>query len=450
MATASRPTAPPLPERELDNVCFLDWLARLSGYWQHPGHPGTYRVEFDRGAVLRVTDAVGDEPYPLTLIDLDEEGIHGSGLSIRRQRPALALAELRADGADARLLLEADLQRRRLYPRWIGWLEEMAREDPDPRHSDLFLLRFQPEISFDDLAVVARTIRPVGPGLMWALFRADATKAAALFEEWVDDGDHRRFSALGGQFETVLMRSYGKPTFRQLARVNQMMVQHGYARTPDEAAVPIVMPHEAEAEVASSHITVTGAPDWLIPTLTRWALLPPMTPLMQEYEWIVVWSWLNAELAPQWMDSNSHQRFLVAVPPQLLWYGDSDVRRWQREELLNAQPEVTDAARRLYVDGQVILAGRGADEHIPEIVTLVEVEVPGGISLSFAVRIAADGPDAPGGPRDAWRTDELEPAIEELERQGMIVGLMRWLARPTREREAVAVRYRVVDGGARG
>ena len=236
MATASRPTAP-LTERDLDNVCFLDWLARLSGYWQHPGHPGTYRVELDRGAVLRVTNALDDEPYPLTLIDLDEEGIHGSGLSIRRQHAALALAELRAGGADARLLLEADLQRRRLYPRWIGWMETQAREDPDPRQTDMYILRFQPEIGFDDLVVLARIIRPVGPAMMWALFVADTARAALLFAEWADAGDHERFRVLGGEFEKVFARCYRGPHYQMLSRVYDLMHEHFYTK-PRIAGTP--------------------------------------------------------------------------------------------------------------------------------------------------------------------------------------------------------------------
>jgi hypothetical protein len=236
MATASRPTAP-LTERDLDNVCFLDWLARLSGYWQHPGHPGTYRVELDRGAVLRVTDATDDEPYPLTLLDLDEQGILCTGLTIKRLRPLLPLAALRADLTDPKLLLEADLQRRRLYPRWIGWLEEMVHEDPDVRHSDLFLLRFQPEISFDDLAVVARIITPIGPGMMWALFVADTARATQLFAEWVDAGDHERFRELGGEFEKVLAGCYGGPHHELLSRVYDLMHEHGLTR-PRIAGTP--------------------------------------------------------------------------------------------------------------------------------------------------------------------------------------------------------------------
>jgi len=108
----------------------------------------------------------------LDLVELDEQGILCTGLTVRRQRPALALAELRADGADPRLLLEADLQRRRLYPRWIEWLDQTMRENPDVRYSDLFHLSFLPEISFDDLAVIARAIRPVGPGMMWSSIAA--------------------------------------------------------------------------------------------------------------------------------------------------------------------------------------------------------------------------------------------------------------------------------------
>ncbi len=229
MTTRSRPTAL-LPERDLDHVCFLDWVARLSGYWQHPGHRGTCRVELDRGAVLRVTDGVGDEPWPLTLVDLLEEGNYCTGLSVERLRPSLSLAALRADRVDLRLLLEADLQRRRLYPRWTDWMEAQVREDPDPRSSDIYVLRFLPEIGFDDLAVIARITRPIGQGMMWSLFVADTARATLLFAEWVDAGDHERFRALGGEFEKVFARCQGGPHHEQLGRVYALMLQHGSAQ----------------------------------------------------------------------------------------------------------------------------------------------------------------------------------------------------------------------------
>ncbi len=236
MATAPRPTAP-LTERDLDNVCFLDWVARLSGYWQHPDHRGTCRVELDRGAVLRVTNALDDEPYPLTLVDLLEQGHYCNGLTVRRLHPLTPLAVLRADLTDARLLLESVLQRRRLQPRWIAWLQQVAREDADVRQSDMYLLRFLPGISFVDLAVVARFIRPVGPAMMWALFVADTARAARLFAEWADAGDHERFRVLGGEFEKVFARCYRGPHFQMLSRVYDLMHEHHYTR-PRIAGTP--------------------------------------------------------------------------------------------------------------------------------------------------------------------------------------------------------------------
>lgn len=237
MATASRPTAP-LTERDLDNVCFLDWVARLSGYWQHPGHPGTGRVVLDRGAVLRVTNAMDEEPWPLTLVDLLESGTLCTGLTVRRLRPLTPLAVLRTDLTAPRLLLEADLQRRRLYPRWIAWIEKEVREDPDVRASDMYILRFLPEIVFDDLVVIARIIRPVGPAMMWALFVTDTARAALLFAEWADAGDHERFRVLGGEFEKIFfVRCYRGPYHEQLSRVYDLMHEHCYTR-PRIAGTP--------------------------------------------------------------------------------------------------------------------------------------------------------------------------------------------------------------------
>jgi hypothetical protein len=231
MGTPSQPPAP-LTERDLDHCCFLDWLARMEGFWHHPSPSRTWRLELDQGAVLRITAALGDEPAPLTLLDLYSQGNQMAGLTMRRVRPLVALSELRAAAVDPRLLLEATMQRRRLYPRWIAWMEGAAHEDPDVRSSDLYLLRFLPEISFDELALIARITPQIGPGMMWALAKADLARTGPLFEEWVDAGEHQRFRELGGEVYHLLVSAKDTPAFEQFGRVMHLMVEHGYLKLP--------------------------------------------------------------------------------------------------------------------------------------------------------------------------------------------------------------------------
>ena len=224
----------PLTEPDLDNACFLDWLATLAGYYRVPDRRGVFRVELDRGAVLRVTDAVGDEVIPLSVVELRETGVRSGGLTVARQHPATPLAELREQFGPHRLALEAELQRRRLYPLWIRWIEEQTREPYDVRDSDMYILRFLPQPRFADLVVIARHLPRIGPGMMWSLFRASSLHAALLFDEWLDAGEPERFRDLGGAFQQLAARCVGSGIQETMARVNSVMAHYGYVTQPVE------------------------------------------------------------------------------------------------------------------------------------------------------------------------------------------------------------------------
>jgi hypothetical protein len=199
----------------LDNACFLDWLATLAGYYHVPDRRSVFRVELDRGAVLRVTDAVGDQVIPLSVAELREQGVRCGGLTIARQHPVTPLAELREHGASLRLALEAKLQRGRLYPLWIRWIEEQSR--------------------FDDLVVIARHLPRIGPGMMWSLFRASSLHAALLFDERLDAGEPERLRDLGGAFQELAARCVGSGIQETMERVNSAMAHYGYVGEPVDA-----------------------------------------------------------------------------------------------------------------------------------------------------------------------------------------------------------------------
>ena len=216
--------------RDLDNACFLDWIAFQAGYWAHPGESALCRVELDRGAVLRVTGPVADDPVSITMVEMQQQGRRRSGLSVRRMRPAVPLAQLRRRAGAQRLLLEAELQRRRLYPLWISWMEEQTQGEYDVRDSDVHVLRYLPKARFDDIAVIAKLLPSIGPGMMWSLFHLSPTKAARLMAGWAAAGEHERFRDIGVAFEEVLARYCETRLFTQLLRVNALMADHGYAR----------------------------------------------------------------------------------------------------------------------------------------------------------------------------------------------------------------------------
>lgn len=222
-------TTSSLTLRDLDNACFLDHIAFQAGYWGYPG-TGLCRVELDRGAVLRVTDPVGDEARSITMVEMLQQGRRRSGLCVRRMRPAVPLAQLRRRAGAQRLLLEAELQRRRLYPLWIEWMKEQTREPYDVVDSDMHILRYLPKVRFDDIAVIARLLPRIGPGMLWALFHASSTKATRLMAGWAAAGEHERFRDIGDAFEEILAKYCETPLITQLLTVNALMADHGYAR----------------------------------------------------------------------------------------------------------------------------------------------------------------------------------------------------------------------------
>ncbi len=221
-------TTSPLTERDLDNACFLDWLAAQSGYFEFPGWRGIFRIELDRDAVLRVTEAVTDTVVPITVIELRKHGRRCGELTAARRRPALPLAELREQPDSRRLVLEATLQRRRLYPHWIRWIEAMVSDEYDAVACDHYILRFHPKPRFDDLIVIARITPWIGIGMMWSLFCASPLDTAELFEEWIAAGQPERFRDLGSAIPELVTRCADSPFGETMIRVGSVMAHYGY------------------------------------------------------------------------------------------------------------------------------------------------------------------------------------------------------------------------------
>lgn len=221
-------TASPLTERDLDNACFLDWLASVAGYYVYRDRSGVFRIELDRDAVLRVTESVTDTVVPITVIELRKHGRRCGELTAARRRPALPLAELREQFGPHRLALETELQRRRLYPYWIRWIEATVSNEYNAVACDNYILRFHPKPRFDDLIVIARITPWIGIGMMWSLFCASPLDTAELFEEWIAAGEPERFRDLGSAIPELVTRCADSPFAETMIRVSSVMAHYGY------------------------------------------------------------------------------------------------------------------------------------------------------------------------------------------------------------------------------
>lgn len=210
---------------QLDNAIFLDWFASLAGIYRRSEAEAIYRLELDRGAVLRVTNYFNPTPVALTVLELLQRSGYHSPLTLARRRPAVSLTKLRRRGRARRLALEATLQRSRLYPFWLKWMTAHSPGQYDFRDNDRYILRFLPEASFDDLVVVAKHVPRVGPGLTWALFRADACNAAMLFEEWIAFGQHERFRDLAEQLPMLAADYVATPFHETFVRVAAVVAE---------------------------------------------------------------------------------------------------------------------------------------------------------------------------------------------------------------------------------
>lgn len=213
----------------LDNALFLDWFASLAGIYNEPEPNTYYRLQLSRGAFLQVSSCLGGPSVPLSVVEVLQRCYRYTPLPVARTRPAATLARLAKRPRSNRLVLEATMQRRRLYPLWLRWIESLAAGEFNARDCDRYLLRFQPRVAFDDLVVFAQILPWIGPGLMWALFRADAVKAAELFEAWLAAGEHGRFRDLGHHLPLLAPRYDGTPIYQTFLRVGVVLIDRGDA-----------------------------------------------------------------------------------------------------------------------------------------------------------------------------------------------------------------------------
>ncbi|MES2304977.1 MAG: hypothetical protein V4558_05695 [Gemmatimonadota bacterium] len=203
----------------LDNILFLDWFASLAGIYYDQDADTYYRLQLRRGAVLRVTRSIGQQPAPLSVVDVLQRCERYSPLSIAHTRAAATLSHIGRRAGSTRLLLETTLHRRRLYPCWLGWIAARSTGEYNPRDCDRYIVRFASSATFDDLVVLAAAIPWIGPWLMYSLFKTDAGRAAQLFEEWLAAGEHGRFRDLGGHLPMLAADYVGTAVGETLMRV---------------------------------------------------------------------------------------------------------------------------------------------------------------------------------------------------------------------------------------
>jgi ABC-type transporter Mla MlaB component len=218
------PTTSLPPRQLLDHVGFRDWVATRAGFYFMPGGISLVAVALDRGGPLRITKPLSGDPLPLTIIEVLEKGRYVTGLDVARVIPALSLTKLRRRRGVRRLVLETELQRKRLLPRWLDWLRGAAEAEDAVLGLDLWALKHLRSASFAELAYMAGQLPSIGSRMVWALVRADAGRAVALFLHWVSSGEHTRLHGLGDTMIQIAEASVDSPYHAEYLRLLELVV----------------------------------------------------------------------------------------------------------------------------------------------------------------------------------------------------------------------------------
>ncbi|MBP6444244.1 MAG: hypothetical protein KA267_09510 [Gemmatimonadales bacterium] len=209
-----------LPTRQmLDHIGFRDWIANRAGFYTVPDRAALICVALDRGGPLRITDPVSGEALPLSIVDVLATGRFVTGLDIDRTMPAAPLPTLRRRRGGTRFVLETEMQRKRLLPRWIDWLRWAAAEKESVFGLDVWVLRYLRKATFDELAFMAQWPPSIGPRMLWAMVRANPERAITLFLRWATTGEHARFHGLGESLSVLVEGSVGTPYAERYARL---------------------------------------------------------------------------------------------------------------------------------------------------------------------------------------------------------------------------------------
>ena len=214
-----------LPANQLiDHIGFRDWIAQYAGLYAMPGETGMVAVALDRGGPLRITQPLMQQPVACTILDVIDTGQYLTGIGVERTTPAVRLATLRRRRGARRLLLETQLQRKRLLPRWLNWLKGAAEAKESVFGMDLWAMRHLRRATFDELAFMAQWPPSLGSRMMWALVHTDAGRAVALFLHWALSGEQRRFAGIGEQLTLVVEASASTPHAAEYARLLTLLV----------------------------------------------------------------------------------------------------------------------------------------------------------------------------------------------------------------------------------
>lgn len=213
-----------LPSRQLlDHVGFRDWVATRAGFYHMPDGGGLISVALDRGGPLRVTKPLSGDPLPLTILEVFDKGRYVTGLDVARTIPALSLTKLRRRQGLRRLMLETELQRKRLLPLWLQWLADAAKAKDAVLGLDLWALKHLRSATFAELAYMAGLIPTIGSRMVWALVRADAGRAVELFLHWANAGEHAHFHGLGDTLTEIVEASVDSPYHAEYLRLMEVV-----------------------------------------------------------------------------------------------------------------------------------------------------------------------------------------------------------------------------------
>ncbi len=423
--------------RDLDNVFFLEWMARLAGVYRM--RDGTrLRVRVHRGAYLEVRSLNGAHIVSHTVHEVMEDSTRRSDLSVREMHGLRPLSRL---PRDPRLRLAAERHRRSFWPKFLcAFARAFQRTDLDfASGSDSHALSFDTQVTFRDLAWLADSSPQIGRELLHMMFTRDPAQATRMLEQWVARGEVQRLAQIGDGIREVLWSRWGMPELPRLWKIQDALTAAGITGSD---RVYMIKP-SSDAEAANR---LAGAQTTRSAPVEESAVMADLERIMHT-EQPGVHPLSECEALADWLLQNSPARtpagdwtFLCGLRPQALQHDAATAARWCRDVLGHDDLE-SAAVSRTYVDSIVSLTQFSQYGRTFEAVEHVRFEMPDGTPVGILVISGFSGRRTTLTRMALMRADTLEDGIANLEEIGFLVGFESWLAMPEAERDARAVQW---------
>jgi hypothetical protein len=423
--------------RDLDNIFFLEWMARLAGVYTTPDGIRV-RVRVHRGAYLEVRSVHADRVASYTLHDLMATSVYTAQLSVREMRGVRPISRLEPD---PRLRLAAERQRRRLWPRFIACVDQAnQRTDTDiTAAGDDYVLRFISDITFRDLAWFASRLPQIGAGCFGFLFGRSPVQATRLVEQWIAGGEVDRLARIGDGMREMLSGLWGMRVMPRLWKIQDALLAAGITGSGRPLTIPTIGAAEAANRLTHAQKTLPAPVEDgdVMADLVRLGNTVPAAFFTHD-QCEALTHWLLRNLPSH--TPTGEQAFIRSLDAATLQHDAALATRWCREVLGRADL-MGAAASRAYVDSGVARTHERQRGREQQVVQHMRVEMPDGSCPGVLVVRIFRGYRR--GMQNLWlmRADSFEVGIAAMEELGFLVGLESWLAMPEAERDARAMQW---------